>query len=138
MVVQVYEETDTVGPRIGTPAFASSVTSTHPLAVTANISDALTGGHGVAAATLYYGYIAPYNGFQVAGAGPGGNGDGMWCFAIPAQGGSHEGQTLHFFIAAQDGDVTPATTTHNNDGNYFQVQIVASESKVYLPLIMRS
>jgi len=137
VVVQAHEETDTAGPGIGTPVFASSVASTHSLAVTADINDGSTGGNGVAAATLYYGYATPYNDSQVTGTGPGGNGDGVWHFAIPPQGGSHEGQALRFFITAQDGDVTPATTTNNNEGNYFQVQIVATESKVYLPLVLR-
>ncbi|MBL7063963.1 MAG: hypothetical protein ISS49_07095 [Anaerolineae bacterium] len=46
--------------------------------------------------------------------------------------------TLYFFITAEDGDETPATTTNDNEGGYFQVQIVASESNIYLPLVMRN
>jgi len=74
----------------------------------------------------------------VAGTGPGGNGDGEWRFVVPPQGKGHMDQTLRFYITAQDDDATPVTTTNNNGGNYFQVQIVAAESKIYLPLVMRN
>jgi len=129
---------DTIGPRIGAPSFDNVVTSTASLTVTANISDGLTGGHGVASATLYYGYAAPYNGAQVAGTGPGGNGDGEWRFVIPPQGESHVNDTLYFFITAKDDDATPATATNDNGGSYFRVQIIASEISVYLPLVVRN
>lgn len=138
VIVTVTSGGDDVGPQIGTPSFDSIITSTESLAVTADISDALTGGNGVAQATLHYGYTAPYNGSQVTGTGPGGTGPGVWHFVVPPQGESHEDDTLYFFITAEDSDATPATTTNNNGGNYFQVQIVAAESKIYLPLVTRN
>jgi len=96
-----------------------------------------TGGHGVASATLYYGYTAPYNASHVVGSGPGGNGDGVWSFVVPPQGEGHEGNTLRFFITAQDGDDTPNSTTNDNNGSYFSVSI-ASENEIYLPLVVRN
>jgi len=114
---------DTEGPTIATPSFDSSVASDDPLTVTSTISDASTGNHGVASATLYYGYTSPYNQSQVAGTGPGGNGDGTWSFVIPPEGDSHEYETLKFYIVACDDDDSPACSTNDNSGSYYSVLI---------------
>jgi len=95
---------DTEGPVIGTPTYSTSVTSGQSIDITANISDAATGGSGVSNAILYYGYTPPYNQNNVQGTGPGGNGDGEWTFNIPGQSEDNEGDTLKFYIVAEDND----------------------------------
>jgi hypothetical protein len=126
------------GPVIGTPAFSGSVQSSDPLTVTVEISDATTGNHGVSQATLLYGYTAPYDQYQVAGAGPGGNGDGQWTFVVPPQGAANTGKTLRFSLTARDNDDSPASTVNNNGGNYFLVSITGGELRIYLPLVMKN
>ena len=76
--------------------------------VTATVSDAAHGDNGVASATLYYAYAWPFNDFSIAGTGPGGSGDGAWTFEIPAQGSGHQGETLLFFLRADDSIGNPA------------------------------
>ncbi|UCG16286.1 MAG: hypothetical protein JSV19_13430 [Phycisphaerales bacterium] len=76
--------------------------------VTATISDAAHGDNGVASATLYHAYAWPFNDFSVTGTGPGGSGDGTWTFVIPAQGSGHHGETLLFFLRADDSIGNPA------------------------------
>jgi len=118
---------DEIGPTIGTPTYASSTPNTSLAVVSADISDAASGGNGVLSATLYYGYSAPYNQNSVAGTGPGGNGDGTWSFTIPPQGVTHVGQTLYFSIQACDNDATSACSTNDDGGSYFPL-LIGSES----------
>ena len=87
-----------LGPAISSVSYPAFVFSDAPAIASATISDVDRGGDGVASATLYYGYSWPFNEFSVAGAGPGGSGDGAWTFTIPAQGSGREGETLSFFI----------------------------------------
>jgi len=129
---------DWSGPVIGTPAFASSVGTDQSLTVTAEISDATMGNHGVSEATLLYGYAAPYDQYQVAGFGPGGNGDGQWTFTVPPQGGANAGKALKFSLVARDDDDSPASTVNNNGGAYFAVSIMGAEQRIYLPLVVRN
>jgi len=117
------ESADTEGPLIETPTFDPTVASDEELLVTASISDASTGNHGVSSATLYYGYTSPYDDYSVPGTGPGGNGDGTWTFSIAAQGDSNEGSTLKFSIEACDNDASPACATNDNSGSYYSVLI---------------
>jgi hypothetical protein len=114
---------DLLGPEIAIPDYADSVATDQPLEVTADISDAGAGDHGVISATLYYGYAAPYTQSSVEGTGPGGDGDGSWTFTIPPQGAAYEGQTLRFLLEAVDGDNSPATSVQDNDGAGFPVSI---------------
>lgn len=129
---------DTTGPSIGSPVFSPDVASDEPVTVTVSISDELTGDKGTISATLFYGYGMPYNQYEAAGAGPGGNGDGQWTFVIPPQGAAHEGDVLRFGITAADGDNTPAYTTDDNGGAYYPVTIVEPRDfLVYLPYLAR-
>jgi hypothetical protein len=102
-VVSTVMEQDAEGPAVSVTSYPASVAPDETAVVTATVSDAATGGSGVASATLYYGYVWPYNQFSVLGSGPGGSGDGTWTFEIAAQGAGHLGETLSFFIRADDG-----------------------------------
>jgi len=117
-----------IGPVISTPSFAPTVASNEPLTVTTHISDASTGNNGVAAATLYFGYTAPYTETAIAGTGPGGNGDGLWSFVIPAQEDNREEATLKFYITAIDHDTPPGTSVNDNSGSYFPVSITDDDT----------
>ncbi|HEM62378.1 MAG TPA: hypothetical protein ENO24_08810, partial [Chloroflexi bacterium] len=119
---------DDLGPVINTPSFPASVNSDDTLAVNSTISDSSTGNHGVDTATLHYGYSSPYNQYQTAGTSPGGNGDGAWSFAVPAQGASREGSTLRFSIEACDGDESPGCTTDTNSGSYYSALILDNDT----------
>ncbi|MCP4251312.1 MAG: hypothetical protein GY778_30115 [bacterium] len=101
------------GPAISSVVHPDAVAVDVPAVVTATISDAAGGDEGVAAAILYYAYGWPFNDFSVAGAGPGGSGDGTWSFTIPAQGPTHQGQSLLFFLRADDGAGNPSFATNN-------------------------
>jgi hypothetical protein len=114
---------DLQGPTIGTPDFGSTVGSNEHLSVEAWIEDASTGGNGVGEATLCYGYTAPYAESCLAGTGPGGNGDGLWTFAVPPQGEGRAGQMLKFSLSATDSDDSPETTWDTNEGDYYAVSV---------------
>lgn len=129
------DDDDSLGPVIVSVVAPGQAGVAEDIPVQAQVSDAARGNHGVSSATLYYGYAAPYNS-TIAGTGPGGNGDGSWSFTIPAQGSGHQGQTLHFFLLAVDGDDTPAWTVDDNGGVYYGV-LIGSGWSVYLPLVMR-
>lgn len=133
------DDDDCLGPTISIATYPVGVASTQSATVLATISDASRGGHGVSQAMLFYGYSYPYSQQSVAGSGPAGNGDGTWTFAIPAQGSQHVGETLRFFLVALDGDDSPASTTEDKDGDYFEITILASppDYKVYLPTILK-
>jgi hypothetical protein len=115
------------GPRIGSPTFAGSTPSDESLTVTTRITNT-TSATGVSTATLCYGYTSPYTQSSVPGSDPGGNGDGEWTFAIPPQGDVREGQTLHFSLAAQDGDIPPGETVDNNDGSHYSLSITDDDT----------
>lgn len=119
---------DEEGPTISTPIYDSSVPSDQSLNIQASISDVATGNHGVSQATLYYGYISPYNQNNASGTGPGGNGNGTWTFAISAQGDAYEGQTLRFYIEAWDDDASPAFSTQDNGGSFYPVSITDDDT----------
>jgi hypothetical protein len=120
----IVTDDDVQGPDIATPDYPESAGVDEPLVVTADISDAGTGDHGVTSATLFYGYTAPYTQWSVAGTAPTGpNGDGTWTFTIPPQGEEHEGETLRFLLEAVDGDNSPATGVQDNGGAGFPVTI---------------
>ena len=116
------------GPEISNLSYPSTRESDLPIEVCADISDATTGGEGVSGATLYYGYSSPYNQLQAVGRGPGGNGDGEWCFTIPPQGDGHEGQMLRFYVAARDGSPTHNETIDDNEGAYYAVAILDEDT----------
>ena len=120
--VMVYQD-DIQGPVIGIPSYLSSVPNNEPVTVTVQVSDQTTGGHGVLSATLRYGYVAPYTQSIITGSGPGGNGDGVWTFVIPAQGDVREGQTLRFSLEACDGDNSPACSANDDGGGYFAIVV---------------
>ena len=126
----IVSDDDALGPNIGMPDYADPVTYDQPVVVTAEISDAGTGDHGVISATLYYSYTAPYTQSSVAGTRPTGpNGDGAWTFTIPPQGEAREGETLRFILEAVDGDNSPATGVEDNSGAGFPVTIAAGSAE---------
>jgi len=128
-----YADDDTQGPVIDTLDYPSGISYKKPISVTANISDSTTGNSGVYSATLYYGYTAPYNQNSIPGTGPGGNGDGIWSFPIPTQGGN-AGQTLKFWIKAYDNDFDNgnandrSSTIDKNSGSYYSIDITDTSS----------
>ncbi len=101
------------GPAISDVVYPASVASDSVAVVTATISDADTGGDGVADATLYYAFDWPFNDYEVAGAGPGGSGDGTWSFSVPALGASGHGERLWFFLRGADGAGNPTYATND-------------------------
>ncbi|MCP4251714.1 MAG: LamG domain-containing protein, partial [bacterium] len=115
------DPTQAQGPEIGGLTSPSAVGYATTAVVTATISDVNAGDHGVASATLYYGYGWPYNDFSVVGSGPGGTGDGPWTFDIPAQGQGHQGETISFFIRADDTRGNP--TFDSNGGTTYSISI---------------
>ena len=131
---------DSVGPTISTPTYPTSVASNQSAVVRATISDVGRGGPGVSQAWLYQGYSYPFSQQSSAGIGPGGNGDGTWTFTIPAQGSGHEEETLKFLLLALDGDDSPASTTKDANGSYYEISITSSppEYKAYLPLVFKT
>jgi subtilisin family serine protease len=116
------------GPRVGSPAFSTSVPSDEPLTVTVGITNT-TSTSGVVAAALHYGYTPPYSQSSVAGSGPGGNGDGLWTFAVLPQGDGHEGQTLRFWLSALDGDASSGETVDDNGGVYYTSAIADDDTE---------
>jgi subtilisin family serine protease len=139
ITVHTSGDDDLQGPTIGTPVFSDTVPADRTLTVTVSINDAAAGDYGVLAAGLLYGYTSPYNQAQVAGVGPGGDGDGLWTFIIPPQGIVNVGKVLRFSIVALDADDWPAATVDDNGGMYYMVTIgqAAEEWWIYLPLVMR-
>jgi hypothetical protein len=133
------DDNDIQGPLIGDPVFPSSVHSSETLSVTAIMNDSATGNHGVDSALLRFGYSVPYTQTLIAGASPGGTGDGTWVFSIPPQGQQMEGTVLRFRIEAIDGDVSPGISINDNSGLYFAVTVLAPQngSTLYLPLLTR-
>ncbi len=109
------------GPGFSDILYPGVVRHSDAAVVTVTISDADSGGDGVAVATLYYGYEWPFNAWSVSGTGPGGTGDGTWTFSIPAQGVSYQGQTLSFFLRADDGAGHPGFDSH--DGSLYAIAI---------------
>lgn len=94
-----------------------------PIIVTAQASDAASGNDGVTSMTLFFGVEWPHNAYSVAGVGPGGSGDGSWTFEIPALGPEFQGQTLRFFLRADDGDGNP--TFAINGGALYAIAIAS-------------
>jgi WD40 repeat protein len=131
------EDDDTLGPAIALSRNSFYVDSGEPLVITASISDAATGAHGVSGATLYFGEEFPYESSSVAGIGPGGDGEGQWTFTIPAQSPDKVGRILRFYIVASDADDTPATGFANDSGSYFAVH-VQGEFEIFLPMVVRN
>ena len=112
---------DDIGvPTIGTPTFDNSVMENETLTVSCIITDL----DGILNATLYYGYVSPYNSYYAIGSTTGGD---NWQFVIPAQGDSYEGYHLYFWILAYDNDVTPHFSINDNGGSYYLVNITDSD-----------
>ena len=130
------QDDDAQGPAIGRPSYASSVPSNEPLTITVAVSDHIAGDHGVFSTTLRYGYTAPYDQRSLSGSDPGGNGDGVWTFVLPAQGDASEGQTLRFSLEACDGDNSPACSVNDDGSEYYGVQITTPSHWLYLPLVL--
>jgi TolB protein len=114
---------DLYSPLIADVTYSTPAHVADPIVVTASILDQGEVRHGVAEATLFYGYASPYDQSSVAGTGPGGSGDGQWQFIIPAQGTGHAGQALYFWLEACDGDDSPACAAGDNAGQYYRVAI---------------
>ena len=112
---------DTAGPSISGISFSSSIVSNETLTVSCTITDY----SGILSSTLYYGYSNPYNQNNVGGTNTGGN---NWEFVIPAQGDSNEGSTLSFYMQATDNDNSQLTTTENNGGSYYDVDITDDDT----------
>jgi hypothetical protein len=74
---------------------------------------------------------------QAVGTGPGGTGDGLWTFTIPAQREVNEGKALKFSLAARDGDDGLNSSANDNGGAYFTVPIAGGLFHIYLPVILR-
>lgn len=133
---------DWYGPVISDVVYPAYASVAQTITVTAEINDAETGNHGVDGAWLIYGYRHPYNNFIVTGTAPVEyTGDGIWTFFIPPQGAERGGKTLRFAILATDGDDIPETTTDNNVGVYYPIEIEGAISQpysIYLPLLMRN
>ncbi len=125
-VVSTVVQQDAEGPAVSVTSYPATVAPDEAAGVTATISDATSGGSGVASATLYYGYAWPYNQFLASGSGPGGSGDGTWTFEMAAQGTGHVGQTLSFFIRADDGAGNPGFDS--NGGALYAVLVFGADS----------
>jgi PKD repeat protein len=126
-VASVDGSLEITGLHIGAPAYPASVASDAVVTVTVDIQNSQDGGQ-VAQATLDYGYAAPYDQASVGGVGPGGDGNGTWTFAVPAQGDAYEGSTLRFSITAEDAGVPPAQSQNTNGGSYFPVAITDDDT----------
>jgi hypothetical protein len=116
------------GPRIGVPTFDTDVASDESLTVTVPITNTIDE-TGVATAAIRCGYVSPYTQATVAGSGPGGDGNGTWTFTIPPQGDAREGQTLHFSLAARDGDTPTGETIDDNDGSNYTVTVTDDDTE---------
>jgi hypothetical protein len=106
------------GPAISDVLNPSAVSHDSMALVTAWITDE---DDGVASATLYCGYEWPFNFVAVDGVGPAGEGNGAWRFAIPAQGPEHLGQTLSFYVRADDGAGNPSF--ESRDGALYSIAV---------------
>jgi beta propeller repeat protein len=112
-------------PLIANVAYSTPVHIDSPITVTASIHDQGEVLHGVFSATLFCGYEPPYDQTAVPGSGPGGSGDGLWRFFVPAQGAAHAGQRLFFWLSACDGDDSVACAGDDNEGQYYDVAVSA-------------
>jgi hypothetical protein len=92
---------DSSGPAISIGQSPATARSDLGFVVTATITDTNTGNHGVISARLEGGYGA-FNQVLAAGAGPGGNGDGLWTFQVPAQ-TTRGGSPFQFRLVGLDG-----------------------------------
>jgi hypothetical protein len=98
--LQVGIPNDGTPPQIGQLQKPTRVLETEPINVVVQLTDANTGNTGVRNAVLLAGYESTT--FEIAGQGPGDNGDGVWQFTIPAQTGMG-GKSMSFRIRAMDG-----------------------------------
>lgn len=128
LLIDPLADDDLHPPLITGTTYSTPVYVADPVVVSASMHDQGEVLHGVAQATLFYGYAPPYNQNIVSGVGPGGNGDGTWHFTIPPQGSEHAGQRLYFWLQACDGDDSPACADDVNDGQFYPVAISADLS----------
>ncbi len=110
-------------PFIGEPNYVTHTLFNRPITVTVHISDALTGNNGIVSAMLHYSYTDPYDQVEIIGTGPGGNGEGLWTFIIPAQEEMREGETLSFWVSAINGEDSRVTAVKNNNNAYYPIEV---------------